>query len=161
MGLKIGANDTYRTNSLLVFFAEHFAQMAKASIERRSYGQALMYAMQAENFAVFLGDDSKQAIDIKEGTQSLRQLLPGCASQDYWQMNYGNSQDIRGMATRKTSSSNSFGSDYSVRHHQKYGPLPDLPPETKPKGLVTQASSENDTASVMTLVEVHHPDRAD
>ena len=60
----MGAPDEARKTCLLEFFTDHFVSMAKESNRKRSYGQALMYVMQAENLLQLLGDDNSRYAQI-------------------------------------------------------------------------------------------------
>ena len=54
---RVGAPDEARKTCLLELFTDHFVAMAKESNRKRSYGQGLMYVMQAENLLQLLGED--------------------------------------------------------------------------------------------------------
>ena len=53
----MGAPDEARKICLLEFFIDHFVAMAKESNRKKSYGQGLMYVMQAENLLQLLGEE--------------------------------------------------------------------------------------------------------
>ena len=54
---RVGNADEARKTCLLELFTDHFVAMAKESNRKRSYGQGLMYVMQAENLLQLLGED--------------------------------------------------------------------------------------------------------
>ena len=54
---RVGTPDEARKTCLLELFTDHFVAMAKESNRKRSYGQGLMYVMQAENLLQLLGED--------------------------------------------------------------------------------------------------------
>ena len=82
---RVGAPDDARKTCLLELFADHFVAMAKESNRKRSYGQGLMYVMQAENLLQLIGENF--SLDIKQGSA----LIHVCATKTapngpFWKM---------------------------------------------------------------------------
>jgi hypothetical protein len=88
--------DDAKKKLILEFFIRHFIAMAKKSNEFRTYGQGLMYVMQAENllrlYTEIGYEGSKDYLQFKVQLQQLREVSRG-NTRDYWQINWGDDEN--------------------------------------------------------------------
>ena len=118
----MGAMDELRKRFLLEFFIGHFLEMAKRCNGYRSYGQGLMYTMQADNMRgilVEMGYEGSQS-EVNFGGQlrQLKEISDLNAMNEYLAMYYGSSHQLDKLLGIKRKISN-----------QHSNPLPQIPSE--------------------------------
>ncbi len=150
LSLVIEPFDETRGSLVIEYFIKHFIAMAKKSNEFRSYGQGLMYQMQAENLMRMLKEfgfyGSAAHVDLANDLEQLRQLDRD-STEDYWHMSWG--PEDRGMPSSATGSASTAGGSAGGRGLRPQNsmkaqtePLPKVPQsnvfipgtESEPKG---------------------------
>ena len=147
---KINKMDDARKKMILEFFIQHFIEMAKKSNEYRSYGQSLMYLMQAENMVQVVKEmgyeGSNLIVESDAQLQHMRDISHPSSIQQYWSSYYGMNLDDHFQPSLTVASNRaSIKSNVSLR--QGNPPLPDIP-------RVRCDSNNNHSDSACTVIEV-------